>query len=96
MASCITPIPIPAIPKPLTRYMENKNHGLDTIPELMITMGAINSVSINTVFTTMLLFPYLLRLASWKYAFTLLLNIVEKSVSFILLKLRFLIVHAFK
>ena len=79
MASCITPIPIPAIPNPLKIYRRKRTGLVVTIPEESSTKGTKNKANIITVFTTMFALAFLLLLLVLKYVFTLFLNVFEKS-----------------
>jgi hypothetical protein len=70
IASCIMPIPIPAIPSPAVRYIRKSSQGLAIIPRLIMVRGTTNSVSIKTDLATMLLLANLLMPLTIKYWLT--------------------------
>ena len=62
MASCITPIPMPAMPNPLKMYNENRNGTEVTKPDESNIRGAKNIVNIIMVFMTIVALAFLLLL----------------------------------
>lgn len=79
MASCITPIPIPAMPNPAAIYSTNNIGLLLTKPEERVNNGIKNKDSIITVFTTIVVLALRLLFFVLKWTFTRLLNVLAKS-----------------
>ena len=81
MASCMTPIPIPAIPKPLKMYKPNNKGILEMERRMIQASGTKNKCSIKTVLKTIHPLPYGSILLLLKYSETRDWSVAEKSES---------------
>ena len=79
MASCMIPIPIPAIPNPLKMYNPNNKGTLVMGRKIMAAKGVKNINNITMVLKIMRLLPYLLLFELLKYSDTRNFNVLEKS-----------------